>query len=149
MTPVDYAKSLEQLENDYWDEPTYNSYVVTTSHAMRKKPLNEVTVEELRLAIGQGFGLDYLMPMAIEILKRDILTEGDLFEGDLLANVISRNTFNYWKLNKSHWNLVVRLIEQHKDILTDKDVVKKVPGLWKSIRHSSNTAPAITLCLGH
>ncbi|MFN8334237.1 MAG: contact-dependent growth inhibition system immunity protein [Cyclobacteriaceae bacterium] len=127
MTPVDYSKSLEQLENNYWDEPTYNSYVVTTSHAMRKKPLNEVTVDELRLAIGQGFGLDYLMPMAIEILKRDILTEGDLFEGDLLANVISRSTFNYWKLNKRHWNLVVRLIEQHKDILTDKDIVKNIP----------------------
>lgn len=127
MTTVNYSKSLEQLENDYWDEPTYDSYVVTTCHSMRKKPLNEVSVEELRLVIGQGFSLNYLMPMAIELLKRDILTQGDLYEGDLLANVISKSTFNYWKINKNNWDLVVKLIEQHKDILTDKMIVKKMP----------------------
>jgi hypothetical protein len=127
MMTVDYSKSLEQLENDYWGEPTYDSYVVTACHSMRKKPLNEVTVEELRLVIGQGFSLDYLMPMAIELLKRDILTEGDLYEGDLLANVISKSTFDYWKINRNDWELIVKLIEQHKDILTDKMIVKKMP----------------------
>lgn len=127
MTTVDYARSLEQLENNYWGEPTYDSYVVRTCHAMRKKPLNEVTVEELRLVIGQGFSLDYLMPLAIEFLKRDILTEGDLFEGDLLANVISKNTFDYWKKNKNNWHVMVTLIEQHNDILTDKMIVKNLP----------------------
>lgn len=126
MTTVDYSKSLEQLENDYWDEPTYDSYVVTTCHSMRKKPLNEVTVE-LRLVIGQGFSLDYLMPMAIELLKLDILTEGDLYEGDLLANVISKNTFDYWTINKKDWDLIVKLIEQHKDILTNKMIIKQIP----------------------
>lgn len=127
MTTVDYARSLEQLENNYWGEPTYDSYVVRTCHAMRKKPLKEVTVEELRLVIGQGFSLDYLMPLAIEFLKRDILTEGDLFEGDLLANVISKNTFDYWKKNKNNWHVMVKLIEQHNDILTDKMIVKNLP----------------------
>lgn len=127
MTTVDYARSLEQLENNYWGEPTYDSYVVRTCHAMRKKPLNEVTVEELRLVIGQGFSLDYLMPLAIEFLKRDILTKGDLFEGDLLANVISKNTFDYWKKNKNNWHVMVKLIEQHNDILTDKMIVKNLP----------------------
>lgn len=127
MTTVDYARSLEQLENNYWGEPTYDSYVVRTCHAMRKKPLNEVTVEELRLVIGQGFSLDYLMPLAIEFLKRDILAEGDLFEGDLLVNVISKNTFDYWKKNKNNWHVMVTLIEQHNDILTDKMIVKNLP----------------------
>ena len=127
MTTVDYARSLEQLENSYWGEPTYDSYVVRTCHAMRKKPLNEVTVEELRLVIGQGFSLDYLMLLAIEFLKRDILAEGDLFEGDLLVNVISKNTFDYWMKNKNNWHVMAKLIEQHDDILTDKMIVKNLP----------------------
>jgi hypothetical protein len=127
MVTVDYSKSLEQLENDYWGDPTYDSYVVTTCHSMRKKPLNEVTVEELRLVIGQGFSLDYLMPMAIELLKQDILTEGDLYEGDLLANVISKSTFDYWTKNKNSWDIVVSLIKQHKKVLTDNVIVKQIP----------------------
>lgn len=127
MTTVDYSKSLEQLENDFWDEPTYDSYVVRTCHSMRKKPLNEVTLEELRLVIGQGFSLEVLMPMAIELLKQDILTEGDLYAGDLLANAISKSTFDYWKKNKKEWDIIVKLIEQHKNILTDKMIVKQIP----------------------
>jgi len=123
---VDYSKSLEQLENDYWGDPDYDSYVVTTCHFMRKKPLHEVTVEELRLVIGQGFSLDFLMPMAIGLLKQNILIEGDLYEGDLLANVISKKTFDYWKNNKSDWRRVITLIEQKKDIITDKMIVKLI-----------------------
>jgi len=127
MTTVDYSKSLEKLENDYWGEPDYDSYVVTTCHSMRKKPLNEVTVEELRLVIGQGFSLNFLMPMAIELLKQDILTEGDLYEGDLLGNVISKNTFDYWKNNVTEWRLVSKLIEQNKEAITDKMMAKQIP----------------------
>lgn len=126
MTTIDQSKSLEQLENDYWGEPNYDSYVVTTCHSMRKKPLNEITVEELRLVIGQGFSLDYLIPMAIELLKQNILTAGDLYEGDLLYNVISKNTFDYWTKNKAGWKIVVNLIEQSKNIITDKMIVKQI-----------------------
>lgn len=128
---VDYSKSLEQLENDYWGEPTYDSYVVTTCHSMRKKPLKEVTVEELRLVIGQGFSLDHLMPMAIELLKRDILTEGGLYEGDLLANAISKITFDYWKNNRTDWELTINLIKQNRDIITDKMIVKQLPDFMR------------------
>lgn len=126
MTTIDQSKSLEQLENDYWGEPNYDSYVVTTCHSMRKKPLNEITVEELRLVIGQGFSLNYLIPMAIELLKQNILTAGDLYEGDLLYNVISKNTFDYWTKNKAGWKIVVNLIEQSKNIITDKMIVKQI-----------------------
>lgn len=127
MKTVDYSKSLEQLENDYWDEPAYDSYVATTCHYMRKKPLNDVTVEELRLAIGQGFSLNYLMPVAIGLLKRNILAMGDLYEGDLLADVISGSTFDYWRNNKQEWDSIVKLIEQHEGVLIDKMTINRIP----------------------
>lgn len=38
MKTVDYSKSLEELENDYWGKPEFESYVVKTCHSMRKAP---------------------------------------------------------------------------------------------------------------
>lgn len=115
MKSLDYSKSLEQLEKDYWGEPEYDSYVVRTCHSMRKKPLSEVTIEELRLVIGQGFSLEYLMPIAIEKLKENILAEGDLYEGDLFSNVISKSTFDYWRNHKSDWEALLGLYDRNKD----------------------------------
>ena len=89
MKPVDLSRSLQELEGDDWGEPTYPSYVVTTCHTMRRKPLRDVTTEELRLVIGQGFSLDYLMPMAIAKLEENPLADGDFYEGDLLKNVLT------------------------------------------------------------
>jgi hypothetical protein len=115
MKSLDYSKSLEQIEKDYWGEPEYDSYVVRTCHSMRKKPLNEVTIEELRLVIGQGFSLEYLMPIAIEKLSENILAEGDFYEGDLFSNVISKNTFAYWKSHKKDWQALLELYKRNKD----------------------------------
>ncbi len=117
MKTVDNSRTLEQLENDFWSNPEYDSYVVRTCHSMRKKPLNEVTIEELRLVIGQGFSLEYLIPMAIEVLKDNILAEGDLFEGDLLASTISTKTFDYWKVHKDKMRMIADLINQHQDTI--------------------------------
>lgn len=131
MKTVDYSKSLEELENDYWGKPEFESYVVKTCHSMRKKPLKEITVEELRLVIGQGFSLQYLIPMAIELLKSNILAEGDLYEGDLLTSVISTPTFDYWKNNKYHWLTVKQLIDQNSNRITDKMIISKIPAFDK------------------
>ncbi|MBL7839767.1 MAG: hypothetical protein JNJ75_06480 [Cyclobacteriaceae bacterium] len=131
MKTVDYSKSLEELENDYWGKPEFESHVVKTCHSMRKKPLKEITVEELRLVIGQGFSLQYLIPMAIELLKSNILAEGDLYEGDLLTSVISTPTFDYWKNNKHHWLTVKQLIDQNSNRITDKIILSKIPAFEK------------------
>src|ERR1700722_18461483 len=58
-------RTLEQLEVEKWGRPPFPSNVVTTCHAMRCKPLRDLTDEELRLAIGQKMGLRFLMPLAV------------------------------------------------------------------------------------
>ena len=42
--------------------------------------------------IGQGFGLTYLIPVAIEKLKENIFVDADFYKGDLLNNVLSIET---------------------------------------------------------
>ncbi|MFK8252578.1 contact-dependent growth inhibition system immunity protein [Ancylobacter terrae] len=85
----DHERSLEELDGERWGAPLFDSYVVTTCHSMRKKPLVTLTDEELRLVIGQGFSLEWLVPVALERLKQDPLRAGDFHDGDLLANVLA------------------------------------------------------------
>ena len=80
--------TLENLERDVWGPPTFTSHLVTTCHKLRKKPLQDFTVEDLRMMIGQDIGSKYLLPIALEKLQENPLAEGDFYEGDLLYNVI-------------------------------------------------------------
>lgn len=89
MGVPDRRKSLEELEGERWGEPTFDSYLVTTCHRLRKKPVGEFTVEDLRIMIGQQIGLPFLVPIAVEVLAQDPLAQGDFYPGDLLKMVIS------------------------------------------------------------
>jgi hypothetical protein len=81
------GNTLDQLEGVVWGEPTFDSYLVTTCHRLRSKPINEFSVEDLRIMIGQRIGLPHLIPLAVAALERDPLAEGDFHPGDLLASV--------------------------------------------------------------
>jgi hypothetical protein len=39
LTPSEVDKSLQELERADWGEPTYDSYLVTTVHRLRRVPL--------------------------------------------------------------------------------------------------------------
>ena len=94
-------KSLETLEKDSWGEPDYDSHLVKTCHKLRKKPLKDFEIEDLRIMIGQNIGLKFLIPLALEKLRENILAEGDFYEGDLLNSVLtSDNEFWIKELNR-------------------------------------------------
>lgn len=76
--------TIEKLEGVVWSEPTYDSQLVVRCHELRKIPLNEFSTGDLRIMIGQQIGLPYLIPLAIEELSKNLLVEGDFYEGDLL-----------------------------------------------------------------
>ncbi len=109
---VDRDKTLEQIENIYWDDPSYGSYLVTTCHQLRKKPLKDFTVEDLRIMIGQNISLNILMPIAIERLKQNILAEGDFYPGDLLNNVITAEV-SFWMDNPDLHRKIIRLYKKN------------------------------------
>ena len=49
---IDTNRSIEELEDDYRGEPTFGSYVVTTCHRARQKPIKFLSNEEIRCLIG-------------------------------------------------------------------------------------------------
>ena len=81
-------KTLEELEGATLGEPPYNSYLVTTIHALRKKPIGEFTVEDLRITLRQRRGVPFLLPIALEWLEANPLAAGHFYPGDLLLAVL-------------------------------------------------------------
>lgn len=45
----------------------------------------------MRLLIGQDIGLPYLLPLALKVLRDNPMAGGDMYEGDLLSAVLTRN----------------------------------------------------------
>jgi hypothetical protein len=83
------STTLDELDPPAWGEPTFDSHLVKTCHALRRKPLHEFSVEDLRIMIGQRIGLRWLIPLALEALEAEPLAEGDFYPGDLLGAVLS------------------------------------------------------------
>ncbi len=108
MINFDANLSLEQLEDDYWGEPTYSSGLVIGCHKYRKVPVNQLGSEGLRLLIGQKIGLEYLVPIAISMLAENPWIRGDYYHGDLLQNVL--------RIDSSFWN-------KHQDWYYDLDSI--------------------------
>lgn len=81
------ARTLTELEGQDWGPPNYDSHVVTECHRLRHVPLRDLTVEHLRLLIGQHISLVYTVPLALEYLAADRMVSGDLYPGDLLQAV--------------------------------------------------------------
>src|SRR5436309_10410869 len=86
--PLDRSRTLADLDLPAWREPDHDSYLVTTCHRLRRKPIGEFSVEDLRIVIGQGIGLPWLVAIALEVLEQEPLAEGDFYPGDLLACVL-------------------------------------------------------------
>ncbi|WP_430497046.1 contact-dependent growth inhibition system immunity protein [Micromonospora trifolii] len=81
--------TIEQLERDVWPDPDPDdTFLVTRCTELRRKPLAEFTVEDLRIMLGQEIGVPALLPLAVQVLLREPLAEGDYYPGDLLRNVL-------------------------------------------------------------
>jgi hypothetical protein len=94
----DRNKSIQELEGQEWGKQNFDSHLVTTCHKLSKKTIGLFEVEDLRIMIGQEIGLDYLIPLALEMLEDNIFAEGDKYSGDLLDTVL-RVDKNFWRNN--------------------------------------------------
>lgn len=92
------GRSLTSLEKQKWATPTYRSHLVVTCHRLRDVPVENLTIEELRMLIGQNIGLTWLAPLAMAKLEENPFLCGDFYPGDLLKSVLSADLEFYQKL---------------------------------------------------
>ena len=118
--------TLEQLEVDTSEEVLEtDTTLVKTCKLLRKKRLQDFTIENLRIMIGQQLGLNYLIPLAIDKLSHNILHQGDFYPGDLFVSILRINQF-YWSNNRELYQIIVNLINTNTADLTEfsKDIEK-------------------------
>jgi hypothetical protein len=120
----DRQKSLQDLEQDDWGEPTYDSSVVTTVHRLRRKPLAEFTVEDLRIMIGQRIGLRFLIPLALKQLEDNPLAGGDFCPGDLLQAVLGAGEA-FWVGHPDAFERVRTVVRRVKELLPSLDEIDR------------------------
>lgn len=108
---IDTSKNLEELEGIKWIHSRYISKTLRTCEKLRHKSLSLYSLEDLRLMISQGLGLDYLVPMAIGSLSKDPLTEAHFYPGDLLRNVLLVDE-SFWKRHPVLKRKVQYLVEK-------------------------------------
>jgi hypothetical protein len=125
-------KSLENLEKKNWDYlKEEESSLLKTCFQLSKKPVGEFEIEDLRIMIGQSFGLNHLIPIAIDVLNQNILAEGDYYEGDLLNSVLNSSD-DYWKNSKDNWKIICELIESNMNLLQNFDTTSSIKERWFS-----------------
>ena len=102
----DRSKSLQQLDGEDWGKPEFDSRLVAECHRLRRVPLRDFSVEDLRIMIGQQIGLDYLIPLALERLDDNPFSEGAYYPCDLLVSVLGAEA-RFWQ---SHPELRERIV---------------------------------------
>jgi aminoglycoside 6'-N-acetyltransferase len=83
------AVSLQDLEQDDWGErDSGETSLVRKVLRLRRVAIGALTVENLRILVGQGVGLAHLMPVLLPRLAENPLLEGDFCPGDVLSALL-------------------------------------------------------------
>ena len=114
-------KSLENLEKKKTGEPDTEYNLANKVLRLRKVPLNQFSVEDLRLMIGQKAGLPYLITLSLDILKDDLFADGDLFPGDLLQNIL-KVPASFWKEHRELWEKIHVLIKDKIEEVSEHNI---------------------------
>jgi hypothetical protein len=110
-------KSLESLEKkNFGPIPRDQSSIVQRLWKLRQIPINEFQIDDIRFMIIQAVGLKYLLTEEIELLSKNLLTEGNYYEGDLLNAVLKINA-EQWRQLAEHWHKVDLLIKDQLNYL--------------------------------
>ena len=115
------SKSLSELEHrNFGNADEAPTFLVKRCLQLAKIPVVDFDIEDLRIMIGQEFGLEYLIPLALVKLEEDLFAEGDYYPGDLLANVL-RAPVSFWKQHMDLWQEVDHLVSGRKSrIISEK-----------------------------
>lgn len=111
------TKSIEQLEKDIWKTPSeFPTDMVEKCYRYRKISIAELTDEQIRLLISQQIGTEHIIGIALKKLEKNILTECDFYEGDLLIAVSGLPT-EFWNRNKLEFLDFKNLVELNSELI--------------------------------
>jgi len=118
-------KTIRQLEHIDLNTKSWDSGLIRGIDKYINQPIKLLDIEGLRLLIGQNIGLEYLIPLAIDKLKENILAEGDFYEGDLLKNVLDCDR-QFWIKNNDYYRKVVDLYIENISVFESENTYRQI-----------------------
>jgi hypothetical protein len=115
---MDTTKSLKQLLGPLMKDTTDRSALATTCRALYERPLKDFTVENLRVMIGQDIGLEFLIPLAIEVLQENPFAAGDYYPGALLS-VVMQVEAGFWQTHQDLYWSVSEIVAGLPSLMSD------------------------------
>lgn len=116
-------KKLVQLLGAWKDEiprENYSSSIQLRSYKLYTTRISDYTTDDVRFMIIQQLGLKYLVPIALNYLKEDLLLETGYYEGDLLHSVLIIPK-KFWEKNLILYSEVYKILLASRDVLTKLD----------------------------
>lgn len=108
--------TLEELEEEYWDDPGETTKLIRTCFELRKKPLKDFNAEDLRIMIGQRIGLEYLIPIAVNLLNENPYVQATFYPGDLLLYVLNNVSQQYWEEHEDLYYEIDSIVDEYKHL---------------------------------
>ena len=134
MEPKLYKKSIKQLEKDYSTDPSeFPTGLVENCYKYRKIPIEDLNIEQLRLLISQNIGIEYIIGIVLKTLERNVIAEGDLYEGDLL-NAVSKIPSEFWNENKTEFGIFKSIVERNSELIKTELGEKKFDRINENIK---------------
>ncbi len=100
---VDLALSLNTLLGQKKDSGPYPTPLAERCNEALDLPLKDLNWKQIRMLIGQDIGLVYLMPWAIDCLKKRPLCCVEFYPGDLMVACLQIKR-EYWADNLGQWH---------------------------------------------
>ncbi|TIO09147.1 contact-dependent growth inhibition system immunity protein [Mesorhizobium sp.] len=111
---LDEDRTLNVLLGWKADPPPYPTSLVEQANIALATPLRDLSREQVRLLISQGFGLEYVVPKAISILIENPLIGVTFYDGDLLMSCL-KIPQQFWMENQHLWmefDAILRSLDQ-------------------------------------
>jgi hypothetical protein len=89
--------SLQEIEGEDWGDADPNTAgFIQRCHTLRRVPIGALQPGDLRQLLGQGIGVEALVPLALTLLEQNPELDSELYEGDLLSAVWTGVPESYW-----------------------------------------------------
>jgi hypothetical protein len=116
-------RTLEQIDGQDWGDPeTAPTGMVARCLRLRRTPLKDFTVGDLRLLISQQISLRTLVPKALQLVSNEPLLEADFYPGDLLCALLRIDKI-YWSDSSAELGklvLIARAMMPHGGKIADE-----------------------------
>ena len=117
-TDLDTSKSLNNLLVPLTKDATDSSALAASCLGLYEKPLKDFTVENLPVMIGQSIGLEFLIPLAVELLRENPFIKGDYYPGDLLSATMQVEP-GFWQTHRDLYWSVSEIVAGLPSIMSD------------------------------